>query len=168
MMIAAGAAGTSAHADARYRIKADPRFVLSHSTKTGPQFIFGHHHEPEVLVQRAVPGNVDEGGEGECWTSRFDGPRMHGFEQILAESPTLVLRKDADLFDVGVSIYDIDDDVANRSITFIHGDPTASAAHVVFQHLDRHGIRVGYPVHPDRPEHLSREALDLSEARGFS
>jgi hypothetical protein len=68
---------------------------------------------------------------------------------------------------VGVSIDDIDDDVANRSITLIHGNPTAPAACVLFQHLDRHGIRVGYPVHPDRPEHFSREALDLSEAGGF-
>jgi hypothetical protein len=37
-------------------------------------------------------------------------------EQILAQSPTPVLRKDADLFNVGVSIDDIDDDVADRSI----------------------------------------------------
>jgi hypothetical protein len=92
---------------------------------------------------------------------------VHHFEKILAESSTLVFRKDADLFYVGISIYDIDDDVANRSIAFIHGDPTAPVACVLFQRLDRHGIRVGYPVHPDRPEHFSRQALELSEARGL-
>jgi hypothetical protein len=129
--------------------------------------MFGHHHEPEVLVQRPVPGNVDEGSESECRTPHFDGPCVHDLDKILAESPTLVLRKDADLFYVGVSIYEIDDDVANRSIPFIYGNPTASAAYVAFQHLDRHGIGVGYPVHPDRPEYFSRKALDLSEARGF-
>jgi len=158
-------AGASGHADARHRIKPNPRFVFSHCPKAGLHFIFGHHDEPEMLVQRAVPGNVDEGSQGEGWTSDLDCPCLHRFEQLPTDSPTLELRKDADLFNVSVSIDDIDNDVANRSITFVHGNPTASAACVVFQHLDRHGIRVGYPLHSDRPEHLAREALDLSEPR---
>jgi hypothetical protein len=145
----------------------DPRFVLSHFAKSGSQFIFGHHHEPEVFIQRAVPGNVDEGSEGERRTPHFDGPCVHHVEKLLAESPTLVFRKDADLFYVGISIHDIDNDVANRSITVIHGDPTASVSGVLFQRLDRHGIGVGYPVHADRPEHFSRQALDLPDSRGL-
>jgi hypothetical protein len=104
--------------------------MLSYPPKAGLQYIFGDHDEPEMLVQRAVPGNVDEGSEGECRISRFDGPRVHRFEQILTESPTLVVRKDADLLNVSVSIYDIDNDVANRSITLVDGNPTASAARV--------------------------------------
>jgi hypothetical protein len=90
---------------------------------------------------------------------------LYCVEQILAQSPAPVVRKDADLFNVSVSIYDIDNDVADRSIELVHGNPTVSTADVVFQHLDRHGVRVGYPLHTNRPEHCSREDLDLSEPR---
>jgi len=160
-------AGVFAHADPRNRIKPHPRFVRSYRPKAGLQHVFGDHDKPEMLVQRAVPRDVDEGCESERRISRFDGPRVYRFEQILTESPSLVVRKDADLLNVSVSVNDIHNDVANRSIAVVDGNPTASAARVVFQHLDRHGIRVGYPVHSERPELFSREPFDLSERRGL-
>jgi len=137
--------------------------VLPYPPKSGLKFIVGYHDEPEMLVERTVPGNVDEGREGEGWTSGFNCPRLHRFEQILTEALALVVRQDADLLDVGVAVYDIDNDVANRSITLVHGYPTASPAGVIFEHLDRHGISVGYPLHADRPERLSGEHFDLPE-----
>jgi hypothetical protein len=158
-------AGTSAHADPRFWVEANLRFVVPYSPQTGLQLVLGHHDEPEMFVERAVPGNVDEGSEGEGWASGVDRPRVHRFEQLLTESPTLVVRKDADLLDVGVSIYEIDNDVAQRTITPVHGNPAASAACVLLQELDRHGLRVGYPLHSDRPERFAGEALDLSEPR---
>ena len=119
-------AGASAHADSSRWIQSNVRFVVSNTPKFRTKLLLGQNNEPEMLIQRAVPGDVSEGGEGDGRTIGFDRPHPYSLEQFLTEAQVLELREHADLLNVGVPIDDIDDDVANRPISFVDRDPTAS------------------------------------------
>jgi hypothetical protein len=118
-----------------------------------------------MLVQRVVPGHLDESTERDGRTTGFNRPRPHRVQQILPDPAPLVVRHDADLLNVGISTHDIDDDVANRPIGFIDSNPTAPTKGIGIQHLHRHGFGVSYRFHSDRPERISGQCLDLSQDR---
>lgn len=138
------------------------------SPKFGIKFLFRQGDEPEMLIQRAIPGDVREGGERDRRTSGFDRPQSYGFEQFPTETLALLLRKNADLHNVSIPIDGIDNDVSNWLIDFVNGHPTAPIDSVSIQLLLRHGFRVCYRSHSDRPERLSGHPLDLSERWTFS
>jgi hypothetical protein len=108
--------------------------VLSNTPKFGTKLLLGQDDEPEMLIQRAVPGDVTEGGEGDGRKIGFDRPHSYSLEQFLTEALVLKLRKHTDLLNMGVPIDDIDNDVANGPISF-DSDPTASTGCVTPQHL---------------------------------
>ncbi len=109
--------------------------MLLDRPKLRTNLLLGKHYKPEMLIQRPVPGNVNEGSERDGWMSAFDRPRSHGVEQFPSESSPLVVREHAYLLNMGVSIRHINDDVPNWPIGFINGEPTASTECITIQYF---------------------------------
>jgi hypothetical protein len=75
----------------------------------------------------------------------------------------LVVRSNADLFDVGRSVDDIDHHVPDREIRGVDGNPAPARRGVAGQRLERGRLVIRHGVQPDGPESLPRLSFDLAQ-----
>src|SRR5437879_10887311 len=106
------------------------RLRLSNGVEFGANLGLGEHSEAEVLVERSVPRNLGEAGEGHRRSTGLDCPRSHAVKQGATNAQALMIGPDAHLFDVSVAVDFVNKDVAHRLIPGVDGDPTASLCRV--------------------------------------
>jgi hypothetical protein len=94
-------------------------------------------------------------------------PFVRGLDQLPADAPPTVAGMYGDLLDVGIAVYDAQQEIRNRAPLAVRVDEGTAGALESGKFLDRARIVVGDRVHAKIAEHGSSCALNLDKERKF-
>lgn len=137
------------------------RRIVGPRPKLGTELVLVEVTKAEVPVQRRVPRDLPEGGQGDSRQAARRRPRLDLVEQCPSDAGALVVGVDADLLDVGAAIDDVDDDVANRPSICVDRDPGSALVGVASEDVERQGFVVGDLRHAHLAEASAGATLDL-------
>lgn len=95
------------------------------------------------------------------------GPFVRGLDQLAADAPPAVARMDRDLLDVGIAVYNAQEEIRNRAPWPVWVDEGTASALESGKFLDGARIVVGDRVHAKIAEYGSGGALNLDKERKF-
>lgn len=111
-------------------------FCVSQLLESRADFCLRENSETEVLIEGAVPRDVYESGEGQRLEALRDGPRLSLLDQSASNPLTLVTGINTYLLDVAYVVNEIDQDVTERMIGIIDGDPRSGVIGVTGEYAD--------------------------------
>jgi hypothetical protein len=116
-----------------------------------------------MAIQGCVPRDIPERGERDRRQAQPYGPRGNALEQSAADTRTLIVRQNAHLLDVRAAVDDVNEDVADRHIHAVGGDPRSPLLRVAGEHIDGCGLIIRDLRQTDMAKSFPREAFDLSK-----
>lgn len=136
------------------------RFLLDDRAKFWSDLLLEHDAEPEMFIQRTIPGNVGERRQRDGAAPGFTRPIAGRFDELSSDASALVIRQNADLLDVSVAVDHIDDEITHDGCVS-NRDPATTGGDVLREFGYRQGRVVGYLAQPDISELLPGKPLDL-------
>jgi hypothetical protein len=133
-----------------------------------PDLLLPNDPEAQVLIQRAIPGDVVKGAKRQGAHRLLDRPALHGPDERTGESPSLMGWLHADLGDVGAVVDDVDHDEADGPVRPLGGHPATTGLGVCHQESCGHRLGVSNVGHAHICEPLTREALDNAQKLGLA
>jgi hypothetical protein len=94
-------------------------------------------------------------------------PFVRGLDQLSADAPPTVAGVYGDLFDVGIAVYDAEEEIRNRAVVLVWVDEGTARALESSEFLDGARIVVGDCIHAEIAEYGSGCALNLDQEREF-
>jgi len=95
------------------------------------------------------------------------GPSVCGLDQLPADAPPTVAGMYGHLLDVGIAIYDTQQEIRNREVVLVCVDQRTARALERGKFVDGAGIVVGDRVHAKIAEYGSGRAFNLDKQREF-
>jgi hypothetical protein len=136
---------------------------LSQSLQFWADFIVVKNGEAEVCVQRSVPGNVSERGQGHGRSPVVASPDARPFDEHATDPRSLAIRDDAYLLDVRVSVDIVDEQVPDWLVVVVDGYPAATVFRVLHKLLDGVGFIIGNFVEPNLTELFARATFNQTQ-----
>ena len=99
--------------------------------------------------------------------SHLTCPFVRSLDQLAADAPPTVAVMYGDLLDVGIAVYNAQEEIRNRAPLRVWVDEGTTPAPESVKFLDGARIVVGDPVHAKIAEHGSGGALNLNKERKF-
>jgi hypothetical protein len=141
--------------------------LVSNSPKLGTDLVIGENSETEVAIEGRVPWDVGERRERDSRQTTVCRPGADALEERSAYASALVIRPDAHLLDVRAPVNDIDEQVSDRQIHVVDGDPRPSVFRVVSERLHGGRLVVRHLGKTDVAKPDASKAFDLSKHRPF-
>jgi len=135
--------------------------VGSDADQSGGEPVLGQAHEPESLVVRRVPRDVDERRQSHEIVVMVRRPFGDGVDQLGSEALAGMIGVNGNLLDVCAAVHDFDERVRHGYVVRVGLNPDVLGREEIVQLVERGRWIVCDGAHPDVSERFARGDLDL-------